>query len=66
MKVRLLVDASGKATKCTSLSHYKERAFNDLVCAKMIKRALFEAAELADGTKVPSFYTTHVMFRIMD
>lgn len=64
VKVRLLVDASGKVTKCTSLSHFKERAFNDVVCDKFMKRAHFEPAELADGTKVPSFYTNHIVFRL--
>ena len=62
VKVRLLVDASGKVTKCTSLSHFKEPSFNDVVCGKFMKRAHFEPAELADGTKVPSFYRNHVIF----
>jgi len=62
VKVRLLVDASGKPTKCISLSHFKERAFNDAVCGTFMKRAHFEPAELADGTKVPSFYTNIVVF----
>jgi hypothetical protein len=64
VKVRLLVDASGNVTKCTSLSHFKEASFNDVVCAKFMKRAHFEPAELADGTKVPSFYTNHIIFRM--
>jgi hypothetical protein len=62
VKVRLLVDATGKVTKCTSLSHFKEPSFKDVVCAKFMKRAHFEPAELADGTKVPSFYTNHIIF----
>ena len=64
VKVRLLVDATGKVTKCTSLSHFKEKEFNDVVCDKMMKRAHFEPAELADGTKVPSYYVNHIIFRI--
>lgn len=64
VKVRLLVDASGNPTKCTSLSHFKERAFNDAVCAIFMKRAHFEPAELADGTKVPSYYTNTITFRL--
>jgi hypothetical protein len=32
VRVRLLVDASGNVTKCTSLSHYKSPEFNRAVC----------------------------------
>jgi hypothetical protein len=64
VKVRLLVDATGKPTKCTSLSHFKEASFNDVVCDKFMRRAHFEPAELADGTKVPSYYTNIVVFRM--
>ena len=62
VKVRLMVDATGKITKCTSLSHFKEKSFNDVVCAKFMERGRFEPAELADGTKVPSYYVRHVIF----
>ena len=64
VKVRLLVDATGKVTRCTSLSHFKEKSFNDVVCSKFMTRARFQPAELADGTKVPSFYWNHVVFRV--
>ena len=64
VKVRLLVDASGRVTKCTSLSHFKEPSFNQVVCDKFMKRAKFEPAELADGTKVPSYYVNRVVFRM--
>jgi TonB family protein len=62
--VRLLIDASGKITKCTSLSHFTEEEFNRITCANIVKRARFEPAELADGTKVPSYLTRRVVFRI--
>lgn len=64
VKVRLLVDATGRVTKCTSLSHYRENSFNDVVCKKFTRRAHFEPAELADGTKVPSFYINHIIFKM--
>jgi hypothetical protein len=64
VSVRLLVDASGKVTKCTSLSHFKEPEFNRITCASIMKRARLAPAELADGTKVPSYYTQRVAFRI--
>jgi hypothetical protein len=64
VSVRLLVDASGKVTKCTSLSHFKEPEFNQITCANIIKRAHLSPAELADGTRVPSYYAQRVVFRI--
>jgi hypothetical protein len=64
VKVRLLLDATGRVTKCTSLSHFKEKSFDQVVCDKFMKRARFEPAELADGTKVPSYYVNHVIFRM--
>jgi TonB family protein len=62
--VRLLVDASGKVTKCTSLSHYNEPEFNRITCDRIMERARFEPAELADGTKVPSYFVQRVEFRL--
>lgn len=66
VKVRLLVDATGRPTRCTSLTHFKDKAFNQVVCDKFMKRAHFEPAELADGTKVASYYLNRVVFRIAD
>lgn len=62
--VRLLIDAAGKVTKCTSLSHFNEPAFNKITCEKIEQRARFQPAELADGTKVPSYMIRNVVFRI--
>ena len=64
VKVRALVDSAGHVTKCTSLSHFKDEVFNKIVCDRFIARAHFEPAELADGTKVPSYYVSQVKFRI--
>lgn len=64
VKVRVLVDASGKVTKCTSLSHFRAPEFNEITCRNIRLRARFEPAELADGTKVPSYYTKRINFRI--
>ena len=64
LAVRLLIDASGKVTKCTSLSHFAEQEFNRITCENIVKRARFEPAELADGTKVPTYMTRRVIFRI--
>ena len=62
VSARLIVDAGGKVTSCTSLSHFDTPAFNKTVC-DVFKRVKFEPAELADGTKVPSYYSAHIMFR---
>jgi len=64
IKVRLLVDATGNPTKCTSLSNFDEPKFNQIVCAVFMQRAKFEPAELADGTKVPSYYINRVVFQL--
>ena len=64
VKVRLLVDAAGNVSKCTSLSNFDEPAFNRVVCDTFMKRARFHPAELADGTKVPSYYVNRVVFKL--
>lgn len=64
VRVRLLVDASGKVTRCTSLSHFKYPEFNRVTCDAIMKRATLVPAELADGTRVPSYFTERVVFRI--
>jgi outer membrane biosynthesis protein TonB len=64
VKVRVLVDATGHVTKCTSLSHFNEPDFNKITCDRFTQRARFEPAELADGTKVPSYYVNNVVFRL--
>jgi hypothetical protein len=64
VKIRVLVDATGRVTKCTSISHFKEPEFNKITCDRFTARARFQPAELADGTKVPSYYVNKVVFRI--
>lgn len=64
VKARVLVDASGRVTKCTPLSYFKLPEFNKLVCDRVTQSGKFEPAELADGTKVPSYYTLRFLFRI--
>lgn len=60
----MLVDATGRVTKCTALSHFTEAEFNEITCGIVARRASFAPAELADGTKVPSYYVNRVIFRI--
>ena len=56
--------AAGKVTSCTSLSHFDSPEFNKVACAKLVARPRFEPAELADGTRVASYYTINIVFRI--
>jgi hypothetical protein len=62
--VRLLVDASGRITKCTPLSHFNEPAFTKITCERIQERARLQPAELADGTKVPSYFIRRVVFQM--
>ena len=64
VRARVLLDATGRVTKCTSLSHFKLQQFNQLVCDKISARGVFKPAELADGTKVPSYDTVRIVFQI--
>ncbi|HZU50813.1 MAG TPA: energy transducer TonB [Sphingomicrobium sp.] len=64
VKARVLVDAAGRVTKCTSLSHFKLPQFNQVVCEKITRNAKFEPAELADGTKVASYDVIDIKFKI--
>lgn len=64
VNIRLIIDATGKITKCAASTHYDEAAFNNLVCNLFMKRGHFEPAELADGTRVPTYYVADVTFRI--
>ena len=62
--IRLLVDASGRVTECTSLSQFDAPDFKKAVCDAAMKYATFQPAELADGTKVPSYFVDRIQFRI--
>ena len=62
--VRLAVDSSGKVTKCASLSVYSAPDFNKVVCNVFLTRAKFAPAELEDGTKVASYFSQIIKFKI--
>jgi TonB family protein len=64
IKLRLLVDAAGNPTRCTVVSRFKEKSFDKVVCDVVMRRARFAPAELADGTRVPSYYYNHIVFRM--
>jgi TonB family protein len=62
--IRLVVDASGRVTKCTSLSQFDAPEFKKAVCDAALKYGTFEPAELADGTKVANYFVERIEFRI--
>jgi TonB family protein len=64
VRFQLVIDATGKVTKCTAISPFDAPIFNTTVCNALKQRARFAPAELSDGTKVPSYYTDVVAFRI--
>jgi hypothetical protein len=64
VRARLLVDATGRVTGCTGLSHFADPEFNTIVCERLTARARFLPAELADGTKVPSYFVAGIHFRL--
>lgn len=64
VNIRLAVDATGKVTKCASISAFNAPAFNKLVCNVYLTRARFSPAELSDGTKVASYYSQNITFKI--
>jgi len=62
--VRLAINAEGKVTKCVAVSAYDAPQFNKLVCNVYLTRAKFAPAEIADGTKVSSYLSERVRFRM--
>lgn len=65
VSARLIVGADGKVTRCTPLTPFSGEGFKEVVCARLSK-AVYEPAELADGTKVPTFVITRIDFRFPD
>ena len=61
---RVLVDATGKPTACQIQTSTRPKAFDDVVCANIMKRARFHPALSAAGKPVPSFWRQTVNFRL--
>ena len=61
---RLLVDATGHVTKCVSVSRFDVPEFDVALCNAIEKGAPAKPAELADGTKVPSYIVEHINFEL--
>nr|WP_314441850.1 hypothetical protein [uncultured Sphingomonas sp.] len=65
VSARLIVGADGKVSRCTSLTPFTGEGFKEVVCARLSK-AVFEPAELADGTKVPTYVLSRIFFKFPD
>jgi hypothetical protein len=61
IQARLNIGSDGRVTKCTSLTLYKAPDFAKVVCDRL-QKARYEPAELADGTKVPSYNMATIRF----
>jgi hypothetical protein len=61
---RLLVDATGHVTKCVSVSRFNVPEFDVALCTAIEKGAPIQPAQLADGTKVPSYVVEHIDFEL--
>jgi hypothetical protein len=61
IQARLNIGSDGRVTKCTSLTLYKAPDFAKVVCDRL-QKARYEPAELADGTKVPSYNMATIKF----
>jgi TonB family protein len=64
VRVRLLIDAAGKVTNCTTVTQVDAPDFERAVCSAILAHARFAPAELADGMKVPSYYMQQIIFRL--
>jgi hypothetical protein len=63
ISARLIVGADGSVTRCTSLTDFRAPEFEEVVCENLNK-ARFAPAELADGTKVPTYAVVNVRFEM--
>ena len=61
---RILVDETGKASSCRIQVSTRPKAFDDVVCAKVMKRARFHPALDEKGKPAPSYWRQTVSFKI--
>lgn len=64
LRVRLMIDASGKPTSCHIQQSTRPQEFDNTVCRLLMKRARFEPALNAKGAAVPSFWSQTIYFLI--
>lgn len=61
VQARLNIDADGHVSRCTSLTYFQAPGFAEVVC-KRLSAARYTPAELADGTKVPTYDLATIKF----
>ena len=61
---RLMIDAFGKPTSCHVQWSSRPKAFDDVVCRGLMRRARFKPALDAQGKPVPSYWGQTVNFRL--
>lgn len=64
--LRVVVDASGGVSRCDAFSQFDAPEFNSVVCSSVKQNAKFYPAQLADGTRVPSYFIQQITFRLDD
>lgn len=64
VQFRLDVDTTGKPTGCHIQQSTRPKAFDDAVCAAIMRKAKFHPALDADGRPVASYWMTSVNFHI--
>lgn len=64
IRVRLMIDASGKPTSCAIQQSTRPEEFDNTVCRALMARAKFEPALDAQGAPAPSFWSQTIQFRI--
>lgn len=62
VRIRITVNAEGKASSCFVTGSNKPQLFDDTVCLGVLKRARFEPARNARGEAVPSYFFYTITF----
>lgn len=64
MHIRVMVDATGKATRCVRTDVTTADDFTDKPCQIIMRDSEFQPARDASGAGVPSYYATSVVYAI--
>lgn len=62
--LRVMVGADGEVVGCHFTEMTSAENFSDRVCPIIMREAEFAPARDADGTAIPSYYTSRVLYRI--
>lgn len=62
--IRVMVDAAGKPTSCTTVKQTVATNFADQACEIVVKHGEFEPALVANGQAVPSVWSSTLFYRL--